>query len=144
MEKNKKPNLNHARTMDIDAWRDRQITKRLKARLAAQTKDFAERHSADSDEQLREYVRRRAKALRRMPHPLEIRGGIYLSKRLGDWGRLAKDLGLAPVSHDRGRKAYKLLREQEAELFTQERKAEKEAKRQQRLQRVRDSKVNKV
>ena len=144
MEKNKKPNLNHARTMDIDAWRDRQVTKRLKARLTAQTQEFMDRHSTDTDEQLREYVRRRAEALRRMPHPLEIRGGIYLSKRLGDWARLAKELGLNPVSQARGRKAYKLLREREAELFTQERKAEKEAKRQQRLQRLRDSKATKV
>ena len=139
MEKSKKPNLNHARTMDIDAWRERQVTKRLKTRLTAQTQEFMDRHGGDTDEQLREYVRRRAEALRRMPHPLEIRGGIYLSKRLGDWARLAKALGLAPVSQARGRKAYKLLREREAELFAQERKAEKEAKRQQRLQRLREN-----
>ncbi len=143
MEKNKKPNLNHARTMDIDAWRDRQVTKRLKARLAAQTQEFAERRGADTDEQLREYVRRRAESLHRMPHPLEIRGGIYLSKRLGDWARLAKELGFAPVGRERGQKVYKRLRERESELFTQERKAEKEAKRQQRLQRLKDSKTPK-
>jgi len=139
MEKSKKPNLNHARTMDIDAWRERQVTKRLKTRLTAQTQEFMDRHGGDTDEQLREYVRRRAVALRRMPHPLEIRGGIYLSKRLGDWARLAKALGLAPVSQARGRKAYKLLREREAALFAQERKAEKEAKRQQRLQRLKEN-----
>ena len=144
MEKSKKPNLNHARTMDIDAWRDRQVTKRVKARLAAQTQEFMDRHGGDTDEQLREYVRRRAEALRRMPHPLEIRGGIYLSKRLGDWARVAKELGFNPVSHEQGRRAYKLLREREAELFAQERKAEKEAKRQQRLQRLRDSKATNV
>ncbi len=135
MEKSKKPNLNHARTMDIDAWRERQVTKRLKTRLAAQTQEFMDRHGGDTDEQLREYVRRRAEALRRMPHPLEIRGGIYLSKRLGDWARLAKALGLAPVSQARGRKAYKLLREREAELFAQERKALKNEKRQRARQR---------
>ena len=135
MEKSKKPNLNHARTMDIDAWRERQVTKRLKTRLTAQTLEFMDRHGGDTDEQLREYVRRRAEALRRMPHPLEIRGGIYLSKRLGDWARLAKALGLAPVSQARGRKAYKLLREREAELFTQERKALKNEKRQRARQR---------
>ena len=144
MSKGKRPNLNHARTMDIDAWRSRQITKRLKARLTAQTQEFMDRHGGDTDEQLREYVRRRAEALRRMPHPLEIRGGIYLSKRLGDWARVAKELGFNPVSHEQGRRAYKLLREREAELFAQERKAEKEAKRQQRLQRLRDSKATNV
>ena len=144
MSKGKRPNLNHARTMDIDAWRSRQITKRLKARLTAQTQEFMDRHGGDTDEQLREYVRRRAEALRRMPHPLELAGGIYLSKRIGDWNKLALDLGLAPAGKERGRKAYKLLREREAELFAQERKAEKEAKRQQRLQRLRDSKATNV
>ena len=143
MEKSKKPNLNHARTMDIDAWRERQVSKRVKARLTAQAQEFMERHGADSDEQLREYVRRRAETMCRMPHPLELSGGIYLSRRLGDWDKLALDLGLNPVSNERGRKAYKLLREREAELFAQERKAEKEAKRQQRLQRLRDKKATK-
>lgn len=144
MSKGKRPNLNHARTMDIDAWRSRQITKRLKARLTAQTQEFMDRHGGDTDEQLREYVCRKAALLRRMPHPLELSGGIYLSRRLGDWDKLARDLGLAPVSHEQGRRAYKLLREREAELFAQERKAEKEAKRQKRLQRLRDSKATKV
>lgn len=143
MSKGKRPNLNLAGTMDIDAWRDRQVTKRLKARLAAQTQEFMDRRGGDTDEQLRAYVRRRAEALRRMPHPLEIRGGIYLSKRLGDWARLAKELGFAPVGREEGRKAYKRLREREAELFAQARKAEKEAKRQQRLQRLKDGKTTK-
>ena len=135
MSKGKRPNLNHARTMDIDAWRSRQITKRLKARLTAQTQEFMDRHGGDTDDQLREYVRRRAEVLRRMPHPLEIRGGIYLSKRLGDWARVAKELGFNPVSHEQGRRAYKLLREREAELFAQERKALKNEKRQRARQR---------
>ncbi len=135
MEKTKKPNLNHARTMDIDAWRDRQISKRLKAHLASQTNEFSERHGADTDEQLREYVRRKAAALRRMPHPLELSGGIYLSKRLGDWNKLALQLGFSPVGEERGRRAYHFLRDREAELFAKERKAEKEKKRQQRIQR---------
>ena len=138
MSKGKRPNLNHARNMDIDAWRSRQISKRVKARLTAQTQEFVARHGGDTDEQLREYVRRRAAILRRMPHPLELPGGAYLSKRLGDWGRLALDLGLTPVSRERGQKAYKNIREREAELFTQERRALKNEKR----QRARQQDVN--
>ena len=135
MSREKLSNMNQAGNMDVDAWRSRQISKRLKARLAAQTRDFIERHGSDTDEQLREYVRRKAALLRRMPHPLELPGGVYLSSRLGDWARLAKELGLAPVSQARGRKAYKLLREREAELFAQERKALKNEKRQRARQR---------
>ena len=125
----KKPNLNHARNMDIDAWRSRQVSKRVKARLALQTQDFIERHGADTDEQLKELVRRRAATLRRMPHPLELPGGAYLSKRLGDWNRLAQELGVAPTSHRCGKRAYERLREQEASRFAEERRAIKEEKR---------------
>jgi len=125
----KKPNLNQARNMDIDAWRSRQVSKRVKARLASQTQDFIERHGADTDEQLKELVRRRAATLRRMPHPLELPGGAYLSKRLGDWNRLAQEFGVAPTSNICGKRAYARLREQEAERFAQERRAIKEEKR---------------
>ncbi|MBP5166484.1 MAG: hypothetical protein ILP09_04420 [Oscillospiraceae bacterium] len=124
----KKPNLNRARNMDIDAWRERQVSKRLKERLAMQTRDFGERHGADTDEQLKELVRRKAAALRRMPHPLELTGGIYLRRRLGDWNRLAKELGVAPASSGSGKQAYQRLREKEALLFKQERKAIKDEK----------------
>ena len=117
----KKPNLNHARNMDIDAWRSRQVSKRVKARLASQTQDFIERHGEDTDEQLKELVRRRAAALRRMPHPLELPGGAYLSKRLGDWNRLAQELGVAPTNHKCGKQAYERLRQQEAISFAEER-----------------------
>ena len=129
MGKEKRPNLNWARNMDIDAWRDRQVSKRLKARIAKSNQDFAEAHKDDTDEQLREYVRQKAASLRRMPHPLELSGGIYLSKRLGDWRQLASQLGFLPVGSERGRRAYRFLREREAELFAQERRAAKAEKR---------------
>ena len=134
--KEKLSNLNHAGNMDVDAWRSRQISKRLKARLAAQTRDFVERHGSDTDEQLREYVRRKAMLLRRMPHPLELPGGVYLSSRLGDWDRLAREFGVLPASRERGRRAYKRLREREAELFAEERRQKKEKKRQLRIEQA--------
>ncbi len=130
----KKPNMNRARNMDIDAWRSRQISKRLKARLSAQTEEFIRQHSEDTDEQLREYLHRKAVILRRMPHPLELPGGVYLSSRLGDWNRLAVEFGVMPTSKERGRKVYKRLRDLEAELFAQERRARKEEKRRQARQ----------
>ena len=114
--------------MDIDAWRSRQITKRLKARLTAQTQEFMDRHGGDTDEQLREYVRRRAEALRRMPHPLELQGGLYLRERLGDWDALALSLGFDPADRSRGRKAYLRLRERGEALFLRERKQRKNEK----------------
>ena len=129
----KKPNMNRAGNMDIDAWRDRQINKRVRERLSAQTQEFIRQHGGESDEQLREYVRRSALRLRRMPHPMELPGGSYLNTRLGDWNRLAREFGVPPVGQDRGSKVYKLLREQEAEIFAEERRARKEEKRRQSL-----------
>ena len=117
--------MNYAGNMNVDAWRNRQISKRLKARLDAQTQEFIRQHGDDTDEQLRELVRRKAILLHRMPHPLELPGGVFLSRRLGDWNRLAGEFGVIPASRERGRKVYKRLREQEAELFAQERKARK-------------------
>ena len=111
--------------MDVDAWRSRQISKRLKAKLSAQTQEFIRQHGSDTDEQLRAYVRRKAMILRRMSHPLELPGGAYLSSRLGDWNKLASEFGVRPASIALGRRVYKRLREQEAELFTQERRAQK-------------------
>ena len=64
-----------------------------------------------------------------MPHPLEVPGGPYRSSRLGDWNQLAIEFGVRPVSAGLGRKVYKRLREQEAELFAQERRVRKEEKR---------------
>lgn len=122
--------MNYAGNMDVDAWRSRQISKRLKARISAQTQEFIQQHGDDTDEQLRAYVRRKATILRRMPHPLELPGGAYLNSRLGDWNKLALEFGVRPVSIALGRRVYRRLREQEAELFTQERRARKEEKRQ--------------
>ena len=93
--------------------------------MHAQTQEFIRQHGDDTDEQLREFVRRKAMFLHRIPHPLEFPGGVFLSRRLGDWKRLAGEFGITPAGRDRGRKVYKRLREQEAELFAQERKARK-------------------
>ena len=125
----KKQNLNRARNMDIDVWRDRQVRKRLQARLDGENRVFQREHAEDSDEVLIEYVRKKAAVLRRMPHPLEIPGGLYLHKRLGDWDVLARSLGLAPVVAGRGSKLYHRLLEAEEEQFSRERRARKAAKR---------------
>ncbi len=121
----KKPNLNRAGTMDIDSWRSRQISKRLHARLSEQSRAFEEKHGGDTDEELREYVRRKAVSLRRMPHPLELSGGVYLAQRLGDWDALARSLCLPPVSKAYGERLYRRVRQREAEAFAEERRARK-------------------
>ena len=122
--------LMNAGNMDVDAWRQRQVSKRLEARLKSQTQSFAERHGKETDEQLKEYVRRKAVSLRRMPHPLELPGGIYLNERMGDWNLLAREFGVMPVSSRYGKQAYQRLRERETLLLIEERKAIKAEKRQ--------------
>ncbi len=126
--KKHRPNLNQARNMDVDAWRVRQVAARLKIYLAERELAFRREHLSESDGELREYVRRRAKALGRMPHPLELEGGRFLEERLGNWNSLALSLGYRPVRPDRGRQAYLSLREKAEELFREERQARKREK----------------
>ncbi len=129
MGKEKRPNLNWAGNMDIDAWRERQIAKRLKEHLAESSRLFELEHADDTDDELRELVRRKAAAKGRMPHPLEIPGGVYLKRRLGDWNRLAIMLGYPPLSNQQSERAYRRLHDREAELFAEERRARKQEKR---------------
>lgn len=124
----KKQNLNFARNMDVDAWRKNQVQVRVQARLEESSQAFLQAHGDDADEQLIELVRLRASALGRMPHPLELPGGLYLHKRLGDWDNLARTLGLEPVSAGQGRKLYRQLLEEEEALFNRERRAKRAAK----------------
>ena len=49
MGKEKRQNLNFARNMDIDAWRQRQISKRVMLRLAESDKAFKAEHADDTD-----------------------------------------------------------------------------------------------
>ncbi len=52
--------MNWARNMDIDAWREREISKRVKLRIDEDNQEFAWKHGGDTDEALRGYVRRKA------------------------------------------------------------------------------------
>jgi hypothetical protein len=126
--KKHRPNLNQARNMDVDAWRVRQINRRTKQLIDEQNRAFMEAHTADTEEDLREYVRHQARIRWRMPHPLELQGGRYLRERLGDWDALALSLGFAPADQSRGRKAYLRLRERGEALFLRERKERKNEK----------------
>ena len=139
----KKQNMNRAGNMDIDAWREREISKRVKLRIDEDNQEFARKHGEDTDEALRGYVRRKAEELGRMPHPLELHGGIYLSRRLGDWRKLAESLGLAPAASVRGKRVYLRLKSKEAERFAEERRAikkEKKRKYRQREQAIAENK----
>lgn len=124
----KKPNMNRARNMDIDAWRERQITKRTHQLIQEENRAFIRAHSTDSDAELLERIRRRAAELHRMPHPLELSGGLYIRRRLGDWDALAASLGLKPVGKNCGKKAFLRMRKTGEELYTAERRALKAAK----------------
>ena len=128
MSKRKKQNLNFARNMDVDVWRENKVRARVQARLEESNEAFLQLHGDDTDEELMEFVRDQASALCRMPHPLELPGGIYLHKRLGDWDKLALTLGLEPVSAGRGKVLYHQLMEEEEELFNRERRAKRAVK----------------
>ncbi len=124
----KKQNLNFARNMDVDVWRENKVRARVQARLEESERAFLQAHRDDTDEELMEFIRDQASALERMPHPLELPGGLYLHKRLGDWDKLALALGMKPVSAGRGKVLYRQLMEEEEELFNRERRAKRAAK----------------
>ena len=133
--KPKRINLNQARNMDVDAWRDRQIRKRLAAYLERQEQDFIKAHGGDTDAELIAYVHRKAREFHRLPHPLELPGGEYLKKRLGDWDLLARNLGYKPANGQKGRLARECLKQKIEAEFLQERRAIKEAKQRRSLER---------
>jgi len=118
--------------MDVDAWRERQINKRTQRYIEERDRAFQMAHATDTDAELREHVRKKARELHRMPHPLELQGGLFLRKRLGDWDALARSFGLEPVGKNQGRNAYLSLRKTGEALFTAERRALKTAKNQNR------------
>ena len=124
----KKQNLNWARNMDVDVWRENKVRARVQARLDESSKAFLKEHGDDTDEELIAFVRDQASALGRMPHPLELPGGLYLHKRLGDWDKLALALDMKPVSAGWGNKLYHQIMEEEEELFNRERRAKRAAK----------------
>ncbi len=128
MSKRKKQNLNFARNMDVDVWRENKVRVRVQTRLEESNEAFLQKHGDDTDEELMEFVRDQASALGRMPHPLELPGGIYLHKRLGDWDKLALTMGLEPVSAGRGKVLYHQLMEEEEELFNRERRTKRAVK----------------
>ena len=142
MEKTKKQNLNCARNMDVDAWRERQVSKRLRARLEQRELDFVQEHREDTDAELLAYVSRRARELKRMPHPLELAGGEYLQKRLGDWQSLATALGYLPASRKKGAIFIQQMKKKEEEAFFEERRNQRAKKKLEKT--YRDKEKNRV
>lgn len=134
-----KRNLNRAGNMDVDAWRRRQIAKRVKKRLEDETERYAQEYAQKNDNELAAFVRRKAAAIGRMPHPLEIPGGAYLHKRLGNWDTLAREIGYAPVGGGPGRTAYNRIVKEESERFAAERRALKEEKLRKRIARAKNN-----
>jgi len=124
----KKPQMNYAGNMDVNAWRERQIAKHVMRLLEERDELFRQRHAGDMDAELLEYVIRKASAMKRMPHPMELEGGQYLNERLGDWAALARSLGYAPPGRWRPKKVSKELRAQAEADFLRERKAIKQAR----------------
>ncbi len=124
----KKPRMNYSGNMDVGAWRERQIAKHVLRLLEERDELFRRRHAGDTDAELLEYVVRKAHAMKRMPHPMELEGGQYLNERLGDWAALARSLGYAPPGRWRTKRASEEIRARAEEDFLRERKAIKQAR----------------
>ena len=138
----KKPRMNYSGNMDVGAWRERQIAKHIMRLLEERDELFRRRHAGDTDAELREYVIRKARAMKRMPHPMELEGGQYLNERLGDWAALARSLGYAPPGKKQGEHVYRRLWEQVEADFARERRAQR-AEKQERAAQERKAKRKK-
>ena len=137
--KRKKPNLNRAGNMNVDAWRNQQISKRVRKRIADETNEFLQKYADATDAELIELVRSKANELNRMPHPLEMPGGIQIHRRLGNWNVLALQLGWPPVGPDAGKKAYEQITVEEGKRFAAERRAMKEEKLRKRIEKAKNN-----
>ena len=124
----KKLRRNYSGNMDVNAWRERQIAKHVRRLLEEREELFRRSHAGDTDAELLEYVVRKARALKRMPHPLELEGGEYLRERLGDWKDLARSLGYDPPGRRQTKKASEEIKAQAEKNFVLERKAIKRAR----------------
>lgn len=142
MEKSKRRNLNCARTVDVDAWRERQVSKRLRMRLEQRELDFVREHGEDTDAELLAYVSSKARELKRMPHPFELAGGEYLQTRLGDWQSLAAALGYLPASRKKGTAFLQRMKKKEEEAFLEERRTQRAKKKLEKTHR--DQEKNRV
>ena len=135
MRKKKKPNLNSAGNMDIDAWHERKISERTKRFFAERDAKFAEVHAGDSNHRLFLYLAAKAREMRRMPHPVEIEGGGYIRSRLGDWDALADRLGYPPVRRCAADcRIYRQEYKRQEELFYAERRRIREEKKAAKLE----------
>ena len=128
----KKARLNYSGNLDVNAWRERQLAKHIQRLLDERDELFRQRHTGDTDGELLEYVVRKARTLRRMPHPMELEGGQYIQERLGDWAALALSLGYDPPGKWRTKRAPEMLRAQAEEAFLRERRAIKRAREEKR------------
>lgn len=99
---------------------------------------FAKEHTADTNENLLQYVAAFAEELGKTPNACEIIGGSYISARFGGWEKVIAAAGLAPpgeVPVPEKRLIYKKEYIRQAKVLRRQKLEEKEQKREERRQK---------
>ena len=94
-------------------WYRLQMEQRTRAALQKQDEEFITRHLDDTDEELLQYLKRKAKTLGHAPRMEEVPGGILIAKRFGGWRGALRRAGFSapagpgkPERTQRYRKEY--------------------------------------
>ena len=114
---------------------DATIKRMVTQALEAQEQEFLLQRSTDSDEQLLDYLRDRAAALKHTPWPREIVGGRLLQQRFGSWQNAVLRAKLpAPSTPDKISGFARIQEETERQkMIYREKKAAKKQRAQQRM-----------
>ena len=84
------------RQFDGCAWYCRKLEERTRAALHRQDEAFAARHAGDTDGELLQYLKRKAKTLGHAPQMEEVPGAGLIAKRFGSWQAALHGAGLSP------------------------------------------------
>ena len=128
---------NRGSNFDTEHWYRERIKQRTKDALEQQDEEFIAENEDAPDSVLLDAVRSRARELGYTPYPVEVTGGALIIRRFGSWDR-ALTMARLPLPHG----AHKLTdsRRYKDEYARQQKlhRAEKKAKKEARLRRMRE------
>ena len=113
------------------------IRRMVQEALEQQEQEFRQRHEADTDEQLLDYLRAWAVRKHHTPWPGEIVGGTYIQERFGSWNRallLAKLPGPKTANQSKAFARVQEETEKQKEIYRQKKAQKKALANERRLQ----------
>lgn len=103
---------------DHNRWREQKLKAMVNVAMKEKNAAFLEEHRNDTDEQLLDYLRARARKLGHTPHPGEVYGSCLLIQRFRSWENAVSAAGLTNPVHQVSREQCQIYTD---EFRTQER-----------------------